>query len=285
MYKTIETMLQFISLGSGSSGNCYLLYTYNDAILIDAGIGVRTMKKHFRDYGLSLSQIHYIILTHDHADHVKSVGSLSKELQLPVYATRNVYKGINGNWCVKNKVTGDLAKVIEPNNTFTLGDFTITPFIVPHDSFENVGYQIVVEGVTFCLITDAGSVTEEMKQFINAANYLVIEANHDVEMLKGGNYPQYLKERILGPRGHLSNYDCGKAIAENATLKLKHAWLCHLSDENNHPELAKKTVEQVLASYGIIAGVDFKIEVLKRKVPTGIYELTLSDDTAPGQTM
>ena len=278
-------MLQFISLGSGSSGNCYLLYTDNDAILIDAGIGVRTMKKHFRDYGLSLSQIHYIILTHDHADHVKSVGSLSKELQLPVYATRNVYKGINGNWCVKNKVTGDLAKVIEPNNTFTLGDFTITPFIVPHDSFENVGYQIVVEGVTFCLITDAGSVTEEMKQFINAANYLVIEANHDVEMLKGGNYPQYLKERILGPRGHLSNYDCGKAIAENATLKLNHAWLCHLSDENNHPELAKKTVEQVLASYGIIAGVDFKIEVLKRKVPTGIYELTLSDDTAPGQTM
>lgn len=267
-------MLQFISLGSGSSGNCYLLYTDNDAILIDAGIGIRTLKKHLRDYGLSLSQIHNIILTHDHADHVKSVGSLSKDYQLPVYATRKVHTGINGNWCVKNKIAGGLAKIIETKTVFTIGDFTITPFNVPHDSFDNVGYQIEAEGINFCLITDAGTVTDEMKQYIKSANYLVIEANHDVEMLKGGHYPQHLKERILGPRGHLSNTDCGKAIAENASPNLRHAWLCHLSDENNHPELAKKTVEQVLASYGIIAGVDFMVEVLKRKVPTGIYELT-----------
>lgn len=272
-------MLQFISLGSGSSGNCYLLYTDNDAILIDAGIGIRTMKKHFRDYGLSLSQIHNIILTHDHADHVKSVGSLSRDYQLPVYATRKVHVGINGNWCVKNKISGNLAKVIEANTTFTIGDFTITPFNVPHDSFDNVGYQIETEGIKFCLITDAGTVTDEMKQYISSANFLVIEANHDVEMLKDGHYPQHLKDRILGPKGHLSNIDCGKAIAENASQNLKHAWLCHLSDENNHPELAKKTVEQVLGSYGIIAGIDFKVDVLKRKVPTGIYKLTLEDST------
>ena len=122
-------------------------------------------------------------------------------------------------------------------------------------------------------MTDVGIVTDEMKPFISAADYLVIEANHDPEMLRNGNYPQHLQDRILGPRGHLSNRDCGIAIAENASPRLKHVWLCHLSDENNHPELAKKTVEQALASYGILAGVDFQVDVLKRKVPTGVFDL------------
>lgn len=267
-------MLHFISLGSGSSGNCYMLYTDNDALLIDAGIGIRALKKHLRDYGLSVSKINNILITHDHADHVKSVGSLSKDNQLPVYATRKVHVGICGNWCVKNKIAGSLAKIIENNVTFTLGDFKVTPFEVPHDSYDNVGYKVEAEGVTFCLMTDIGYVTDEMKPFISCADYLVIEANHDPEMLRNGHYPQHLQERILGYRGHLSNSDCGKAIAENASPKLKHVWLCHLSDENNHPELAKKTIEQVLASYGIVAGVDFVVDVLKRKVPTGIFELT-----------
>lgn len=268
-------MLHFISMGSGSSGNCYLLYTDSDALLIDAGIGVRALKKHLRDYGLSVSRINNILITHDHADHVKSVGSLSKDNQLRVYATRRVHAGISGNWCVKNKIAGSLAVVIEKNEEFTLGDFKITPFEVPHDSFDNVGYKIEAEGVTFCLMTDVGIVTDEMKPFISAADYLVIEANHDTEMLRNGNYPQHLQDRILGPRGHLSNRDCGIAIAENASPRLKHVWLCHLSDENNHPELAKKTVEQVLASYGILAGVDFQVDVLKRKVPTGVFDLVL----------
>lgn len=268
-------MLHFISLGSGSSGNCYLLYTDTDALLIDAGIGVRALKKYLRDYGLSVSRINNILITHDHADHVKSVGSLSKENQLRVYATQRVHEGIRGNWCVKNKIAGNLAMVIEKNVKFTLGDFTITPFEVPHDSFDNVGYKIEAQGVAFCLMTDIGKVTDEMKTFITDADYLVIEANHDPEMLRNGHYPQHLQERILGPRGHLSNYDCGVALAENASPRLKHAWLCHLSDENNHPELAKKTVEQVLASYGIIVGVDFQVDVLKRKVPSGEYHLTI----------
>ena len=113
-------MLHFISLGSGSSGNCYMLYTDNDALLIDAGIGIRALKKHLRDYGLSVPKINNILITHDHADHVKSVGSLSKDNQLPVYATRKVHVGICGNWCVKNKIAGSLARIIENNVSFTL---------------------------------------------------------------------------------------------------------------------------------------------------------------------
>jgi phosphoribosyl 1,2-cyclic phosphodiesterase len=154
-----------------------------------------------------------------------------------------------------------------------LGSFEITPFGVPHDSTDNVGYSIVVGGVTFCLMTDVGHITDEMKGYIGSANYLVIESNHDEDMVRQGPYPMYLKTRILGDTGHLSNNNCGLALAENATEKLKQVWLCHLSEENNHPELARKTVESVLRSYGIIVGKDFKLEVLKRRTPSEIYEL------------
>lgn len=266
-------MLRFISFGSGSSGNCYYLFTETDSLLIDVGVGIRTLKKHFHNYELRFEDVHNILITHDHADHVKSVGSLSNDYHLPVYTTRNVHSGIENNYCVRKKINGANVHVVEKGVPFVLGEFRITPFGVPHDSTDNVGYQVECGGVTFCLITDVGHITDEMKAFIGRANYLVLEANHDEEMLQQGPYPQYLKDRILGPNGHLSNTSCGKALAENATDALRHVWLCHLSEENNHPELARKTVEQILRSYGIVAGKDFMLEVLKRKTPSEIYKL------------
>lgn len=266
-------MLRFISFGSGSSGNCYFLYTDTDALLIDAGVGIRQLKKHFRDYGLSLSAAHHILITHDHADHIKCVGSLSHDYQLPVYATAKVHHGIDRNYCVARKVAAELRHVVEPCVTLQVGAFTVTPFTVPHDSSDNVGYQIEVEGINFCIITDAGRITDQMAQFIGRAHYLVIEANHDCEMLQQGPYPQYLKERIASGIGHLDNKSCGEAIANHMGQQLRHVWLCHLSEENNHPELARKTVESVLRSYGIVAGKDFGLVVLKRTMPTGIFDL------------
>ena len=266
-------MLKFISFGSGSSGNCYYLYTETDSLLIDAGVGIRTLKKHFRNYGLTLDKVRHILVTHDHADHVKSVGSLSTDYGLPVYSTRKVHEGIGRNYCVRKKISPDLVRIIDKGVPFTVGEFRITPFGVPHDSTDNVGYQVEWGDVTFCLITDVGHITDEMRQFIGRANYLVVEANHSVEMLQQGHYPQYLKERILGPTGHLSNDDCARALAENASEGLRHVWLCHLSEENNHPELARKTVEQILRSYGIVVGKDFDLEVLRRKSPSEVYDL------------
>lgn len=262
-------MLRFICFGSGSSGNCYLLQTETDALLIDAGIGLRTLKKYFQDYGLRLNDVHHILITHDHADHVKSVGSFSCDYHVPVYATREVFRGIDQNYCVRKKIMPINCNVITCGSTFHLGDFTVTSFAVPHDSSDNIGYCIEYEDIVFCLMTDAGHVTDEMKDFIRKANYLVIEANHDEEMLHGGTYPAYLKERVAGLNGHLSNKACAEALAENATPNLRHVWLCHLSEENNHPELARKTVEMMLRSVGIAPGKDFAIDVLKRKSPSG----------------
>ena len=266
-------MLKFVSFGSGSSGNCYYLYTETEGLIIDIGVGIRTLKKHFRDYGLSLSSIHHVLITHDHADHIKSVGSISYEYHLPIYATRNVHDGIDRNYCVARKLKPEMKRYVTPGEPLKLGCFDIVPFSVPHDATENVGYQIRAGNVTFCIITDAGCITDEMKGYIAEADYLVIEANHDIEMLMQGPYPQHLKERILSHTGHLSNRDSAVAIAENVKTGVRHVWLCHLSEENNHPELARKTVESILRSYGIIAGKDFELDVLKRKTPTGIYDL------------
>lgn len=266
-------MLRFISFGSGSSGNCYYLATATDGLLIDIGVGIRTLKKHFRDYGITLNSVHRILITHDHADHIKSVGAFSYDFNVPVYATEQVHSGIDHNYCVQRKLMAEQRRMIEPGVTVRMGEFTVTPFAVPHDASENVGFQIEAEGITFVIITDAGCVTEEMKRHIADANYLVIEANHDLEMLQSGPYPMHLKERISSPNGHLSNADCGKALAENMTERLKHVWLCHLSEENNHPELARKTVDATLRSYGIIPGKDIEMEVLKRKIPSKVYDL------------
>ena len=205
-------MLRFISFGSGSSGNCYLLTTPTDGLLIDIGVGLRSLKKNFRDYGLSFSQVHHVLVTHDHADHIKSVGSFSKDQHVPVYTTKVVHEGITKNYCVQQKVPSDYVNYVEKGTSFTIGDFKITPFGVPHDSSDNVGYMVEAEGTAFCVITDAGYVTDEMKEYISKADYLVIEANHDVEMVKNGPYPAFLKERILSHTGHLSNVECGEAL-------------------------------------------------------------------------
>lgn len=270
-----KKMLNFISFGSGSSGNCYYLYTQNSGLLIDVGVGTRSLKKAFHDYGLRfVDGFDGILVTHDHADHIKSVGSLSKKFNLPVYATETVHAGMDRNYCMRCKLAHSNRMKVVKGQSFNVGDFSITPFNVPHDSSDNVGYLIEADGVVFCLLTDVGTITDEMKSLISRANYLVIEANYDPQMLETGPYPRYLKDRIKNGHGHLSNTQCAQALAENFTHTLKHVWLCHLSQENNKPELALNTISQTLDMTGIRVGEDVKVEVLRRTLPTGIFSLT-----------
>lgn len=266
-------MIEFLCLGSGSSGNGYFFKTANSGILIDAGINIRTLKKHFKAYGYSLDQVDAVFITHDHADHIKSVGHLANDHDKPIYATSLVHAGINNNYCVSSKLTPAHQRMLEKGVATQVGDFSVTPFEVSHDSSDCVGYLIKAKGISACLVTDCGEVTPSVAEAIVQANYLVLEANHEEAMLASGPYPAYLKGRIRSPRGHLSNQQCADALAANATPDLRHVWLCHLSEENNHPELARKTIDQTLRSFGLIVGVDFNLEVLKRKVPSGVYFL------------
>jgi phosphoribosyl 1,2-cyclic phosphodiesterase len=249
------------------------LTTGNTSILIDAGISIRALKRILKTYDIEIDQIDAVFVTHDHADHIKAVGNLANEYGKLVYSTEKVHAGINSNYCMTSKLTEEHIRIIQKDVPLQLGNMVITPFDVPHDSSDCVGYKVQAEGVVFCLITDAGHVTSIMEEQVSKANYLVLEANHDEDMLMMGTYPAYLKGRIRGDRGHLCNKESARLIAEHATPILKHVWLCHLSEENNHPELARKTVEGLLRSFGIIPGVDFDLDILKRKSPSDLYEL------------
>ena len=265
--------LTFFSLGSGSCGNCYYLATESDAIIIDCGVSIRRFKKNMQEYGMKIGKVKGIIITHDHADHIKAAGKLSKEYNLPVFATPLIHEGMDKNWQNSVKIPAENRHNINKEEPFEIGSFRITAFSLPHDASENVGYYIEVGEYRFCVMTDVGDVTEIVKEYIQKSTHLILESNYDEEMLRQGRYPEMLKERIVSGHGHLSNKKAASALAENFHEHIKNVWLCHLSEENNHPELARKTIETVLRSYGIIAGVDFTLDVLRRKIPTGPFQL------------
>lgn len=261
-----------MSLGSGSSGNCYYLGYGNSGILIDAGIGIRTIKKSLKEAGISLESIEAVFITHDHADHIKSVGYLGEKHHIPVYTTSLVHEGINRSYCTTLKLKESM-RFLEKESPMQLGCYTITSFEVPHDGSDNVGYCIEVGNKIFTFATDLGEITPTAANYIDRANYLILEANYDHEMLQMGSYPEYLKKRITGRRGHLSNSATADFLAEHITEELKHIWLCHLSKDNNHPELAYKTVEFKLRSKGVLVGKDVMLTVLKRTTPSELYYL------------
>ena len=245
--------MKFISLGSGSSGNCYLLQSGETSILLDAGISTRSLKKHLKDIGMSLEDdIAAVFVTHDHADHIKSVGNIARECGKTIFATQLVHEGIACNRCLRIDVPNDRKAFVEKGKTVEMGNFRITPFDVPHDSRDCVGYVVEADGVRFCLITDIGHVTDTIREQVGLANYLVLEANHDINMLMMGKYSPFLKERISSDRGHLNNEQAAMLLAEYA---------------------ARKTAEAVLRQHGIIPGLDFELDILKRKAPSQFYSL------------
>jgi len=263
--------VRFMSLGSGSSGNCYYLGTDSYGILIDAGIPVRTIKKTLKDVGIGLESIRAIFVTHDHADHIKSVGPLGQHSFIPVYATAKIHEGINRSYCVTEKLNA-CVRYLEKQQPMQLLDFTIESFEVPHDGTDNVGYCISIDGKTFCFVTDLGEITPLVASYISRANYLIIESNYDEEMLRMGPYPEHLKARISSGTGHLSNQVTSAFIAKHIDENLKYIFLCHLSKDNNHPDLAYKTTELALRDCGIVVGKDVQLCALRRNVPTQLYE-------------
>ena len=262
--------IYFMSLSSGSSGNCYYLGTDEYAILVDAGIPVKQIKGYLKDAGIPFERIMAVFVTHDHADHIKALGNLGEKCAIPVYATLETHEGINNNYCMTEKLSRSV-RYVEKEVPFRFHDFIITPFEVPHDGTDNVGYRIEIDGKIFCFVTDLGHITETVSKYILQANYLIMEANYDEDMLRMGNYPQFLKDRITSPKGHLSNKTTAKFLARNMTADLKNIWLCHLSGENNHPEIAYKTVEYELRGVGIIPGKDVQLCALKRTTPSELY--------------
>lgn len=275
LFSNQDTFL-FRCLASGSSGNCYYLGTSERGILIDAGISARTIQRHLQEMGLDFPKIMAVLVTHDHADHIRAVGTLGERIHIPIYATATIHAGIDRNYGVQTKLR-TCRHYFEKGVPFvipTMPGMTINTFNVSHDSSECVGYVIDFLGQRFMIATDAGSTSEDMAAYIRSSQHIVIEANHDVDMLLGGPYPTYLKERILSPRGHQSNATCGQMLAENFHNGIRNIFLCHLSHENNDPEVAYNTVLQYLESVGAEVPQKVQLKALDRTSASPVYTLT-----------
>jgi phosphoribosyl 1,2-cyclic phosphodiesterase len=264
--------LKFLSLASGSSGNCYYVGTDNYGILLDAGVGIRSLKKTLKENGIGLERIMAVFITHEHSDHIRLVGELGGKYGIPVYATERTHAGIDSNTCIDKKRYIS-RRIIEKEISVDIKELRITAFDVPHDSNDCVGYLIEYRQHKLVLATDVGHISEKVGEYIRIANHLIIEANYDREMLLQGKYPAFLKERISNGSGHLSNSEIAGFLSSNFDLHLKNVWLCHLSKENNHPELAYKTVETAMRQYGIRVGADVNLTALKRTTPSEMYVL------------
>ena len=246
-------------LSSGSSGNCYYIGDEAGGFLIDAGIPIRTITKTLKAEGIPLDggAIH---------------GVIGGVYHLPVYATRLVHDSIANSRFVQDPI-GPSRREIKIYEPFTVAGFTIEPFPVPHDSAENVGYHITKGDFRFTLATDVGHVTDDIADYIGRADHVVLEANYDPEMLRSGSYPEFLKGRVASPQGHLSNDEAAELLARVYHTGMKNVWLCHLSKDNNHPDLCWKTVEQRLFAEGIRVGKDLSLTALKRTTASPMYLL------------
>ena len=277
-------MLKFMSLSSGSCGNCYLLSDGEYGIIIDAGVSLRRLKRILMDYGMTLDSFQAILVTHDHLEHIRHLGAWCKHLRKPVYATEILHEALSvhsftRDWiapCRRVLEYGDNLLRLSPGIPDSSCP-TVRPFVVPHDATQTVGYFIVWEGVSFFLMTDAGRVTGEALEYASGADTIVFESNYDPGMLFGGPYPHELKMRICQGYGHLSNDECAEAVGRIWHPGLKNIFLCHLSENNNTPDLAYAATEEVLCSIdaggGLSAGQVTALQTLPRTRPSKVYIL------------
>lgn len=268
-----DNQLIFRSFASGSSGNCYYLGTPQWGVLIDAGISARTIQKNLREMGLDYANIMGVLITHDHADHIRAVGTLGERVHLPIYSTRTIHDGIDRNYGVREKLRTS-QRYFEKGIAWELKDMTINTFGISHDSSECIGYVIDFHGQRFMIATDCGQSNATMEMYLSTANHVVIEANHDEQLLLNGPYPTYLKQRILSNKGHQSNVTCGELLSKNWHIGMRNVFLCHLSHENNDPTVALNTIKDILLDSGIMPGEDVFITPLERQKPSDVYTLT-----------
>ncbi len=259
-------MLKFLSFSSGSCGNCYFLTDGSHGLLIDAGVSVRRLKKTLSDYGLGADSFQAVLVTHDHLDHIRHLGSYCKHLQKPVYVTKVLDEALRRHTFTKDYIAScsrvlpdreSLRIILDPaapEESMPL----VSHFIVPHDATQTIGYFIEWNGVRFFLMTDAGRVTDEAVEYARRADAVVFESNYDTAMLIGGPYTHELKMRICQGNGHISNDECASAIRRFWHPGLRNLFLCHLSENNNTPALAFESSAEALRSISLENGLTAK---------------------------
>ena len=254
--------MRFFTLYSGSGGNCAYLESDNAKILIDAGKSARRLTTALSEIGSSISEIDAIFITHDHADHTSALEMLSKKHDIPIHVTEKsaeIFEGKRYDAVRKNLV------VHQPLFEAQVGDVTVRSFVTPHDSRMSVGYRFDMDGTSIGLATDLGYVSDSVSDALLGCRAVMLESNHDIEMLKYGPYPRFLKERILSRRGHLSNPDSALFASRLAAAGTRSFLLAHLSAENNSPNTA---LDEFLSA---VPDPEIHVAVADAERPTELY--------------
>lgn len=250
--------LRFATIASSSGGNCIYIGTAYTNILIDAGLSGKRIEEGLAQLELTGQDIDAVFVTHEHSDHVDGIGVLSRRYDIPVYATE-------GTWDNMPDKVGELRprnkKAIYADELCCFNDLCICPFEIPHDAAQPVGYSIITDNDKITIATDMGHITDTVRENIKGSSVLLLESNHDIDMLKNGPYAYNLKQRILSDKGHLSNSIAGKFLSNVADSRLKYVFLGHLSKENNTPRLAFDTVKSIVNESGAEVGGDFDMWV------------------------
>ncbi len=246
--------LLFFSLGSGSSGNCSYIGNYNTGFLIDAGVDMKKVLEGLKSNNISIDAVKGICLTHDHGDHIRYAYTILKKYRhIALYCTPRVLNGILRRHNVSRRIK-DYHKPIYKEIAFNIDNFSITAFDVMHDGTDNMGFFIESGNHRFAIATDLGCISPRVDFYMRQADYIMIESNYDKEMLANGSYPEYLKARIVADNGHLDNCVAAQFIADCYTPKLKYVFLCHLSNDNNTPDIATREVSTALKAKGATIG-------------------------------
>lgn len=258
----------FCSFASGSSGNCYYVGSQHEGVIVDVGIFANDVVKYLTANDISLDNIKCIFITHDHIDHVKGLSTLVKKRPIPIYANADCLQGLREGKATRG-IDPSLMHELEPLQTIEMGEMQVTPFPVMHDGRGAMGYHFDCEGHTLTIATDVGMLDNDVKTYLKKADSLVIESNYDPVMLEKGPYPYILKQRIKGPFGHLSNNESARFVSEIYHPGLKNIMLCHLSENNNTPELALKCLFQHFQMKRIVPDANTSIFPLPRHKQTG----------------
>ncbi|WP_346354008.1 MBL fold metallo-hydrolase [Azotosporobacter soli] len=247
--------MQVHVLASGSTGNCIVLDFAHTRLLVDAGISTRRIKNGLAEIGLQPEELDGVFLTHEHRDHVNGLATLTKKYRLPVYATAATWQ----NMFCRAAIPDECCRILSEN--VGIGAVNVRPFAISHDAAAPVGYSFYTKELKCTVATDLGFVTDGVREALDYSDILVLESNHDVEMLQQGSYPWHLKRRILSNRGHLSNVDAGWAIARMAKKDKLQVLLAHLSQENNCQELAERTVANIVSEQGFCLENQIKLHM------------------------
>lgn len=262
--------MRLCSIASGSSGNCIYAGSEATHLLIDAGISGKRMDAGLAELDLCGRDLDGILITHEHVDHIQGLGVLARKYQVPIYCTEGTRNAILSDSRV-GKIDADIFHTIRADEKFVCKDLTIHPIRISHDAAEPVAYKISYEKQHVAIMTDLGEYDDYIVESLKGVNALILEANHDVNMLQVGPYPYYLKQRILGKRGHLSNEASGRLLCEILHDGMQAIMLGHLSKENNLPQLAYEAVRMEITMADIpYKGSDFPLYVANRSEPSRV---------------